>query len=490
MKLRNAGAACALLGTFASASAWASGFYLLEQNASGLGRAFAGTAAIADDATTVFFNPAGLARLKDVQVAAAVSGVNVNTRFHDSGSSLPALGQPLGGEGGNAGGLSIVPAVYLSVPLTDSLTFGVGLNAPFGLKTDYDAGWIGRFQALRSEVKTINVNPTLAWAPNERMSFGVGVSYQRIKAELSNAVNYDAVVYSGVYGSVYAAALAAGLTPAQAAAAANAQAGGLVALAPGLEGTVRVKGDDTAWGFNVGALFDIGESTRLGLAYRSQIKYGISGDVKFVAPSTAGLPVVYPPGAPVPPGVPVQGTVQTIFAAAAGGPLANGPVGLDLKLPDTATASLVQKVGERATLSFDAAWTGWSSVPELQIVRSGGAVLSTTPEKWKDTWRFALGGDCKVAADWTVRAGVAYDQGPVPDSTRTPRLPDNDRTWLALGAGWSPTSSVHVDLGYAHLFVKNAALNQSAGSAPTYGVLLGTQKTQIDIVAAQLSVKF
>jgi len=471
MKLRNAGLACAVLGALASASAWGSGFSLLEQSGSGLGRAFAGTAAIADDATTVYFNPAGLARLKGVQVAAAVSGVNINTRFHDSASAA-ALGQALGGEGGNAGGMNIVPAVYLSVPLTDSLTFGLGLNAPFGLKTDYDEGWIGRFQALRSEVKTINVNPALSWAPTEHMSFGVGVNYQRIDAVLTNAVNYDAVVYSGAYGSAYAAALQAGLTPAQAAAAAAAQAGGLVALVPGLQGTARVEGDDTAWGFNVGALFDLGESTRLGVAYRSTIKYGVTGNAHFVAPTTANP------------------TAAFIIQAASGSVLADGPVSLELKLPDSATLSLVQQVGDRASISFDAAWTGWSSVPQLQVVRAGGTVLSTTPEKWKDTWRFALGGDCKVAANWTVRAGVAYDQAPVPDSTRTPRLPDNHRTWIAVGAGWDPSSALHVDLGYAHLMAKDAPLNQAAGSAAAYGLLDGTQKTRIDIVAAQVAVKF
>ena len=459
MKLRNAGVACAVLGSLASVSAWGSGFYLLEQNASGLGRAFAGTAAVADDASTIFFNPAGLARLQGVQAAAAMSGINVNTRFHDSASAA-ALGQALGGEGGNAGGLAMVPAAYLSVPLTDSLVFGVGLNAPFGLKTDYSPSWMGRFQAQRSEVKTINVNPALSWAPNERVSFGVGINFQRIDAVLTNAVNYTAVVAQGAQQLV----LAGQLTPAQAAA--------IIGGSVGLEGTARVEGDDTTWGFNLGALFDLGESTRVGLAYRSRIKYGVAGNVDFVAP-TASIP-----------------TAAAIIQAATAGPLADGPVGLDLKLPDTATVSLVQKVGERASLAFDASWTGWSSVPELQIVRTSGTVLSTTPEEWKDTWRFALGGDYKVGANWTLRAGVAYDQAPVPDSTRTPRLPDNDRTWIAVGAGWDPTSALHFDVGYAHLTAKNAALNQNAGSAAAYGLLAGTQKTHIDIVAAQLAVKF
>ncbi|MFO1401525.1 MAG: outer membrane protein transport protein [Steroidobacteraceae bacterium] len=463
MKLRNAAIGCAVLGAFASASAWGSGFYLLEQNASGLGRAFAGTAAIADDASTVFFNPAGLARLEGVQVMAVASGININTRFHDS-ASVAALGQPLGGSGGNAGGLSIVPALYLSVPFADSFTFGLGVNAPFGLKTDYDPGWAGRFQALRSEVKTINVNPSLAWAPTPHVSVGVGLSYQRIQATLTSAVNYSAVVYQGAFQS----ALGGGATPQQAAAA----AGALLAATGPLEGATRVEGDDTAWGYNFGVLFDVGDATRVGLAYRSAIKYGVSGTVGFQAPTTA---------------VP---TAALIIQVASGSLLADGPVGLSLKLPDSATASLVQKLGDRATLSFDASWTGWSSVPELQIVRASGTVLSTTPEKWKDSWRFALGSDCRVADHWTVRVGVARDQAPVPDSTRTPRLPDNDRTWLALGAAWSPSDAVKVDVGYAHLFVKDAPLNQNAGSAPSYGTLVGAQKTKIDILAAQLSVKF
>ena len=128
MKLRNAAIGCAVAGTLASASAWGSGFYLLEQNASGLGRAFAGTAAIADDASTIFFNPAGLARLEGLRVSAAASAINVNTRFGNSGS-VAALGQPLGGSGGNAGGLATVPAMYLSVPFAGSWTFGLGVNA-------------------------------------------------------------------------------------------------------------------------------------------------------------------------------------------------------------------------------------------------------------------------------------------------------------------------------------------------------------------------
>jgi long-chain fatty acid transport protein len=122
MKPRNAGVACGV-GSLASVGQGSS-FTLLGRTPAA-GPAFAGTAAVADDASTIFFNPAGLARLQGVHAAAAMSGINVNTRFHDSASAA-ALGQALGGEGGNAGGLAMVPAAYLSVPLTDSLVLMSG----------------------------------------------------------------------------------------------------------------------------------------------------------------------------------------------------------------------------------------------------------------------------------------------------------------------------------------------------------------------------
>jgi long-chain fatty acid transport protein len=139
----------------------ASGFALLEQSASRLGAAFAGTAVAADDATTVFFNPAGLSRLEGAEAIFVASGIGITSEFNDEGSQA-ALGQPLGHNGGDAGGWSFVPSAYVAARLNDRFAIGLGVNAPFGLKTEYELGWIGRFQALKSEIKTINVNPSLS----------------------------------------------------------------------------------------------------------------------------------------------------------------------------------------------------------------------------------------------------------------------------------------------------------------------------------------
>ena len=439
-----------------------SGFALLEQSASRFGAAFAGTTTAAEDATTNFFNPAGLTHLEQFEVAVVASGIDIKSQFHDQGSQR-AFGQlTLGSDGGDAGGSNFVPSAYLATPIGDSLAFGLGVNAPFGLATDYEAGWMGRFQALLSEIKTLNVNPSLAWRVNDRFSIGLGADYQRLDAELTNAVNYSAVVAQGVQRLVGLGQLPAVLAPAVLAANVN------------LEGGARVEGDDDTWGYNIGLLFDASDATRIGISYRSKMEYEVTGSVTFAAPTVSN----------------VIGAAIVNAVSAAGGPLASGPARVDIELPDIATVSLQQRLGDAFTLYADVGWTGWSSIQELRVVRDTGAVVSVTPEEWEDAWRFALGGAYEMSDVLTLRAGVAYDESAVPDSTRTPRLPDTNRKWLAIGAGWRPSKAITLDFGYAHLFSDDVPLNHSGDSPAASGVLVGEQRSDIDIVSAQFIYRF
>jgi long-chain fatty acid transport protein len=235
-----------------------------------------------------------------------------------------------------------------------------------------------------------------------------------------------------------------------------------------------MRGDDGAWGFNAGLTLDLGDATRIGLAYRSGITHEAGGTVRFATPA-----VTEPVGAAI-----------VAAAMGPGGQLRNGPVSVDLELPDAALLSLCHEFGERYELLADVGWTGWSSVRELRIGRDTGELVSVTPEKWKDVLRYAIGGTYAASATLKLRAGIAYDGSAVPDKTRTPRLPEPARTWIAVGARWRPTRSVLFDFGYAHIFVEDAPLDQDAGSAAAYGFVNGTQKSSTDIVGAQLVYRF
>ncbi len=233
---------CGLTGANHAA---ASGFALVEESASGLGNAFAGGAASAEDASTLFFNPAGMTRLSGRQMSLVLHAIKPSVEFSNTASTA-APGRSLGNSGGDAGHWAAVPNFYYVAELSPRLRAGLGISSPFGLKTDYDSNWMGRFQAIKSELQTVNINPSLAYKINDKLSVGAGLDAQYIKAELTNAV------YLG--------------------------------LAP--QGFAQVKGDDWSVGYNLGVLYEMNPATRFGLVYRSDVRHKLKGDVTFSGPFT------------------------------------------------------------------------------------------------------------------------------------------------------------------------------------------------------------
>lgn len=380
----------------------AAGFALVEQSASGLGNAFAGQAASAQDASTIFFNPAGMTLLPDRQVV--VAGHLIKPQFKFSGTS------PLsGGNGGDAGDYAFVPNTYLAYRLTPDVHLGLGVNAPFGLKTEYDNTWKGRTQAIKSEVKTINLNPSIAWKASETLSLGAGLNIQYAEATLSSATS---------------------------------------AAIPPPVGTI--KGDDYGWGFNLGALWQLSDATRVGLAYRSEIDYTLEGTFK------------------------VNGVTMV------------APIHARLTLPDSASLSLFHKLNPQWDLLADVTWTGWSDFKELRILRNNGSTLSVTDENWEDVYRYSLGANYHLNERVTLRVGVAYDQAPVSDAYRTARIPDGDRTWIAFGGQYRLSDRSALDFGYTHLFIRDTPINKTENGVK----LSGTYEGAVDILSAQITYNF
>ena len=148
----------ALLLVAFSGAASAAAFQLLEQNASGLGTAYAGSAAVADNASTIYFNPAGMTQLGGYQLSAGLTGVRPNYEYRDQAGVK---------SGGDAGSWGAVPNAYLSGQLTKDLFVGVGVSAPFGLATEYDSAWAGRLIAIKSKITSVNVIPSIAYRVND-----------------------------------------------------------------------------------------------------------------------------------------------------------------------------------------------------------------------------------------------------------------------------------------------------------------------------------
>ena len=407
--IRKTAVSLAVAGAFAGgvSQAHASAFALIEQNASGLGNSYAGAAAAAEDASTIFYNPAGMSLLpQGMQISTGLALIQFSAKFSDSGSAQS------GGNGGDAGGLSAVPNLYFAMDVAKDLKFGVGVSVPFGLKTEYDPTWVGRFQAIKSEIKTINVNPSVSYKLDDKISFGFGLNYQQIDAELTRAPSP--------------------LAP------------------PGT--TVRVEGKDTSWGYNLGAMFRLTPDTTLGVSYRSSISYNVTGTVAFSQPIAA-----------------------------------DGNVSLDIKMPDSTSIALQHRLNPSWTLLADATRTGWSKIKDLTIVRDTGQQLESTPENFKNTWRVGVGAVHRYDDAWSIKMGLAYDQTPVNDTDRTARLPDQNRLWLSVGGQYKLSKDGTLDFGYAHLFIKDASINQNPGTAIQ---LTGTYKGSIDILGVQYAHRF
>lgn len=446
------------------APALAAGFQLSEISASGLGNAFAGGAAAAEDASTLWSNPAGLARIGGRQVAGAIHLITPSFSFRNDFSAA-ASQQALGGDGGDAGGLNVVPNLYVAMPINAQWAIGVGLNAPWGLVTDYDDGWIGRFQADKSDIKTVNVNPGLSFRAGGSLSLGLGLNVQRIDATFTNQVNYS--------GALLQAAALNGIAPGSANYNAIAQA------TAGLESAARVKGNDTAFGWNAGVLWELAPNQRIGVHYRSAISYTVSGEATFANPT----PTVTGP---------LAATVAALAAGVNSTALANTAVTSKVKLPPIFNLSYAGQVDSRWGLMADAQWTGWSTIKDLTFVRADGSTLSSTPENFKDVWKLSAGASYRLDDRWLFRAGAAYDRSPVQREYRTPRLPDSDRGFFTVGAQyrWQPT--MWLDVGFGYVRAKESTINKSGDPSNVLanGLLNGTYKGSATILSAQLTSSF
>lgn len=428
-------AACAFI--FHGSYAAAAGLAIMEQSVKGLGTAFAGGAASADDAATIFFNPAGLPLLPGSQAVAGMHFLFPSAKFKNQGSSH-LTGQAMSGdEGGDAGSMIPVPNLYFSHRFNDRLSAGLGVFSPFGLSTTYDSTWIGRYHGIESDLFSLNINPTVAYRVTDKLSLGAGLNAQYLKAKLSNAIDF---------GTIFGALGAPGFAPQR------------------NDGFVTFKGDSWAWGYNLGALYEFTNETRAGIAYRSRIEHTLGGEAQFV-----GVPFPNPTGR-----------------------FSNTGINADVTLPDSLSFSIRHKFSEEWAAMADITWTNWSTIDELRIRFDNPAESdAVTTVHWKDTFRYSLGAAYTPGA-WTFRGGVAYDQSPVPDAAHfTPRVPDNDRIWLAGGVGYKINDRISINTGYAHLFVEDPETRKTATGEDRFrGGLSGSYDCSVDIISAEISWEF
>ncbi|KJZ50001.1 MULTISPECIES: OmpP1/FadL family transporter [Pseudomonas] len=371
----------------ASTQIFASGFAINEQSISGMGTGFAGRSSAADDASTIFGNPAGMSRIKREQVTGGVAMLDAHTDISHASSSPNS-----GTNDGDMVPFIAVPMGYYVKPIDDKWTFGVGVYAPFGLVTDYENNFAGRYFGSKSEVKVVTLQPTVSYAFNDKVSVGFGPTINHINGTLESNLSI---------------------------------------LAGPPDGKVKIKGDDTALGYNIGVLVQATDSTRVGLTYHSKVKYELEGDTK----------VNY-----------------NLLGLIGQNPNQKYDASLDVTTPESVDFSVTHQLDDKWTLYAGSTWTRWSRLKEITVENKGvPAVLNgqfgtiTEEQNWHDTWAHAIGASYQLNKQWVLRTGLSVDQAPTNNVNRSPRIPTGDRKIFSVGAGWSPTDDLTIDLAYSYL---------------------------------------
>ena len=429
-----------------SSRALATGFFINQQSVQGQGRVGAGNAVAADELGTVFFNPAGLPRIvfdpagaREIRISVGGHLLIPRSDLRNRGSlaatpgSLGA-GVPIaGGDGHDPADPTLVPNVYVAMPVGKTpAALGVAVNFPFGLTTGYERDWHGRYDAIDASLKTVNIGLVGAYRFAFGLSIGGGLDVQRATTSLTTAIPNP-------------------LTP-----------GGPTAAT---DASIETEGDTFTPGFNVGAIWEISDSVRIGGHYRSGMQHDLEG-----ASDVRGLPA------------PLAAFNGTIGARAT------------VHLP-AITAAALRWQTKGAAIYAQADWFNWSTFEEVRIQFDDGRPDAVRPAYYRDAYGLAVGTDVPLPRGWTLRGGVRYDTTPTVGTYRDTTVPDSERTWLGAGASVNLSRHFALDLAFTHAFFADTSVGvtrtffEQTPLASVVNVNSGVQ-TSVTTLAADLRFRF
>ncbi|CZF77243.1 outer membrane protein transport protein [Grimontia marina] len=390
-------AIAAALGSLSSTSAIAAGFQLAEYSATGLGRAYAGEAAMADNASAQFRNPAMMTYLDGTQVSTGLIYVDPNVDVEGTNTSL--TGDKTATSSKDFADSAFIPNFYFSHQLNEKVYLGLALSSNFGMHTKLDDTFKGTQFGNEASVMTMEINPNIAYKINDQFSVGAGVRY---------------VMGEGSIGAK--------------------SSGGF--LAPKGTTLKYMEGDDTTWGWQAGAAWQINEDNRLGFNYRSEVDLDLNGFAQ-----GWGFNLVN--------GSPLQDMIKYDGSMA-------------LTLPATADIASFHQLTDTIAVHASINWTDWSTFEKLEanIPSLREPTQLVKQENWKDNYRFAVGATYQLNTKTQLRSGVAYDTSAVDDTNRTITIPETDRLWLSLGAGYNYSENLTLDAGFTYIHAKDANVKE------------------------------
>lgn len=400
--------ATGLLGN--ASQALASAFQLWEQDAASVANYHAGYAALATDASTSFYNPAGITRIKNQQVVLGVDAVMTDLKFRGTINNpllgIPAQPMQTTAQGGT---FSLVPDLHYVAPISDRVGFGFSVDIPFGLKTNYGISTPVRYTNTQTSIRIIDYSPALGIQITDQGSVGFGFDVQRAFAEIDSVASLGSPLFDTPYTN---------------------------------------RATDTAYGYHLGGLYQFTPCTRAGMSYHSQVVHHLSGSSKLIG---------------VLPNAIIGGPV---IASRATANLTLPPyTALSIyHKPNSRVAVMGSVIYTQWTtfknliLNNAAGFVGFAPSTSVQLI---------IPENYRNTWNASIGADYYPNDQFILRGGVGYDETPLNNTNRNLQLPDNNRYVIALGGHYQATKTIGFDLGWTHLFIAQARVNPAPSPSPS-----------------------
>jgi len=425
-------------------SAFASGYGVREWSAAAMGAAYAGASATGSDASFLAYNPASLAAVGTYDSSVSLVGLFPSSSANYTTATTSAL-TPTGGLTTPDGIIknAFVPNLGARMRLSSDWAVGLAVYAPWGLSTDYEDGWAGRYHALKSDLLTVDIVPTVSFQISDSFAVAAGLQVQYATGSLSNAIDMGTLgALSAVPGAV-----------------------------PGTQdGSVTLDTDGWGVGFTLGVMGEIAEGFTVGLSYRSAVTHTLNGPLDFTL-DTAGV------------GAAISGATGLFL---------DTDSETVLTTPDRISVGARIRLSEQWTALGEFDWTNWSRFQELRVVPDNPLQPDdVTIAEWEDSLFGSIGLEYQPDNRWTLRAGAGIDQSPIPDSTRNPRIPDADRTWVSIGFTVQATESISLSASYAHLFLPDEpiALNQLQAGNALRGNIAGSGEANANFFGLQLSYR-
>ncbi|NNM59242.1 MAG: transporter [Legionellales bacterium] len=444
-----------------SGSVYASGFQLFEENGAGVGNFDAGGAAEAADASTAWYNPAGLVMLDHQQLVLAADAIDAGIEFSGNVQNYVLFNTPTGQvplSGSNqygtteGGGISVIPSFHYALPIGDKVVAALSLVVPFGLESNYPQDSVLRYSATDSRIADIDLTPSIGVKITNKFSVGAGLDFQHI------AATFDQVVGLGNVGPI-------------------------AGLPEDTDTLSENDASDWALGWHAGVLYQFTPATRVGLAYHSKTTFDLDGTSEF------------------------KGPLASVATGGASDEIKSNNATTEFTLPATTSLSIYHDVNARWAVMGTINYTDWSVFNNIPLQNVAAAEQATAaelfsgsppfvptttldanvPQNFHNTWRIATGVNYRMTDYWMWRLGFGIDQDPTSDEDRNVRLPDGDRYDVAVGAHYQATKTLGFDAGWTHLFIADGVVNsgQTVGQQFTY--VNGTTDNTANIYGLQLT---